>query len=123
MKKSRALTTSEAVTKLLELGFENHRVNRISDNEFTEPFGATYTNPHPVIDRWYNPFTKQEEDIVDDSANVFYSLAISEYADGKSYLYIHRFHGKSGKVIFDYSKADAATKKRFMEVMEKESKK
>lgn len=118
--KTRALTTSEAVAKLMELGYENHRINKINDNEFTEPFGATYTNPYPERKKWYNPFTKQEEEIIDESKNIFYSLQISEYGNGKSYLYIYRFQGHCGMVVFDYSKANAATKKRFMEVMEKE---
>jgi hypothetical protein len=118
--KTRALTTSEAVAKLLELGFENHRCNTISDNEFTEPFGASYTNPNPP--KKYNQFTK--EWYYDEyEGRISYCLSIDEYADGTSYLRIHRFEGHSGTRIFDYAKANAATKKRFIEVMEKEAKK
>ena len=108
--KTKALTTSEANQKLIEMGFKtNGYSNRISDNEFTEPFGPTYTNPNPKIEKRYNIFKKEWEDVVDISDRVYYSLDIYEYGDGRSYLVIRRVVGHNGTTIFNYAKANAAT--------------
>ena len=111
---ARALTTSEAVKALFELGVENHRGKRIDDNEFTEPFGHTFTNPNPP--KKFNQFSnKWYYDTYDGC--VFYEVCCDEYLDGRSYLVLYRFEGHSGKQIFNYAKVDAKTKKRFMDVM------
>lgn len=111
---ARALTTSEAVHKLLGLGFENHRGRRISDNEFTEPFGHTFINPNPP--KVFNTFSQTWYYDTYEGC-VFYQLTCDEYENGKSYLKILRFKGRSGTPVFDYAKADAKTKKHFMEVI------
>ena len=104
--KTRALTTSEANQKLMEMGFQRWGyTNRISDNDMTLPFGKT-------------------------TKDVYYGVHVGEYPDGKSYLNLYRFEekywqgrscGASGHSIFNYAKATAAEKKHFMELMEKEA--
>lgn len=121
---TRALTTSEANQRLIEMGFlPDGYSNRISDNEFTKPFGLTYTNPNPKTEKHYNIFKEEWEDLVDISDRIYYTLDIYEYGDGRSYLFIRQVVGNDGTTIFNYAKANAATKKRFMEVMEREANK
>lgn len=101
---ARALTTSEAVARLMELGLSNHRIKRIGDNELTLPYGAT-------------------------TDDVFYAIDINESYDGRSYVGLYRFVkkywngkdlGASGSAIFVYSKANAKEKKLFMDIVERE---
>ena len=113
----RALTTSEAVATLIGMGFKNREFHTIKDNEFTIPFGKTYINPNPKINKFYNIFTEEWVEEIDISDRVIYKVCASEHDDGKSYLYIFRFEGNSGHKVVDYAKLNAAQKKAFMEIM------
>lgn len=100
--KTRALTTSEAAVRLMDLGYANHFNNVIPDNELTEPFGKS-------------------------GDGIYFSLMINDYINGKTYLGIYKFKkdffegrciGANVKRIVDYSKLNAAGKKHFMQVVE-----
>ena len=113
----KALTTSEAVAKLIGMGLKNGGFHTISDNEFTLPFGKTYVNPNPKVNKVYNIFKKEWVEETDISDRVLYKIHASEHEDGKSYLHIFRFEGNSGYRVVDYAKLNAKQKKAFMEVM------
>ena len=103
--RTRALTTSEVASKLMEMGLQNFRHTRIEDNEITLPFGESKSN------------------------DIYYTVEIWDAADGRTWVTIFRFVrnywegkdlGASGKPIFKYTNASASQKKLFMELMEKE---
>ena len=94
---ARALTTSEAAARLFELGLQNYNHRIIGDNEFTEPFGKS----------WGTDLNNRH----------VFSVVADDYPNGQTYIGIYEWNNRNGHRIFSYAKADAKTKKRFMDVM------
>ena len=110
--KTRALTASEAVARLVEIGYVVGS-NCIKDNAFTLPFGETtfrYVNPRPNM---FNPSI-----LAWDSTGVRYAVRVYEDCKGNSNIFLYRYEGDCGMPIADYNKMKAAEKKEFMAMLE-----
>ena len=109
--KTRALTASEAVARLVEIGYVVG-MNSIKDNAFTLPFGETtfrYVNPRPNM---FNPSILFWE-----STGVRYAVQVYEF-NGNSNIFLYRYEGNCGIAIANYNKMKAAQKKEFMAMLE-----
>ena len=110
--KTRALTASEAVARLLEIGYVVG-MNSIKDNDFTLPFGETtfqYVNPTPNS---FNPSILFWE-----STGVRYAVRVYEDFKGNSNIFLCRYEGDCCIAIANYNKMKAAQKKEFMAMLE-----
>ena len=112
--KTRALTASEAVARLIELGYSlEGKGNCIKDNDYTLPLGETtfaYVNPEPNM---FNPSILYWE-----MEGVYYRVCLHEDSRGNSNVTLLRFEGCNGICVANYNKMKAAQKKEFMAMLE-----
>lgn len=115
--RTRALTASEAVERLAEIGYKVgdglSSMNCIKDNAYTLPYGATtfqYVNPTPNT---FNPALLYWEQV-----GVRYSVWVYEDVNGNSNVYLFRWNGSNGCPIANYNKMKAAEKKAFIAMLE-----
>ena len=112
--RTRALTASEAVARLIELGYDlEDKCNYIKDNDYTLPFGETtfeWVNPEPNC---FNPSLLYWE-----MEGVYYKVCLLEDRLGNSNVTLIRFEGRNGICVANYNKMKAAQKKEFMAMLE-----